>query len=89
MRFNYTKSFMLIAVCGAAFLLAYELIAGLDPGRSGGSLGRLIVMPILALPFTLLADAVAAYRERHGHQPRRSWRARLKAVSRRLALSRT
>lgn len=64
MRFNYTKSFMLFAACGAAALLIYELIAGLDPGRSGGSLGRLIVMPLIALPFTLLADFVAAYRER-------------------------
>lgn len=64
MKMPYTKSILLFTSIAALGLLAYELVAGLDPGRAGGSLGKFIVTPMLMLPFSLIADMWAAWRER-------------------------
>lgn len=64
MKFNYTKTFLIITACGAACLLAVELILGLDPGRTGGSLGKLIVGSLIGSPLMAVADLVSWLRER-------------------------
>ena len=64
MKFTYSKSVLLFTSIAAIGLLAYDLVAGLDPGRAGGSLGKFIVTPMLMLPFSLIADMWAAWRER-------------------------
>lgn len=64
MNWNYTKTFLIVTVAGCVALLLVELVVGLDPGRTGGSLGRLIVMPLLALPVLVFLDVRAWFIER-------------------------
>lgn len=60
---NYTKTFIFITACGALCLFAVELVLGLDPGRTGGSLGKLIVGVLIGAPFMAIADLVSWARD--------------------------
>lgn len=66
MKFPYSKSVFIFCAPIAGALLVYELIVGLDPGRIGGSLSKMFVVPLVMLPFTLIFDAIAAWRGRGG-----------------------
>lgn len=56
MRWNFTKTFLIVTVAGCMALLLVELVMGLDPGRTGGSLGRIVVMLLLGLPVLVILD---------------------------------
>lgn len=68
MRLNYSKTYLIIAACGAVAFATYEWLAGLEFDRSGGSLGRFLAMAIMGLPLTILADLWTAWRGRAGRE---------------------
>lgn len=67
MRWNYTKTMLILAVAGSAIRTAAPLLVGHDPfgpeAIGGGPLFGVLLIVLLG-PFFVLADVIAYYRAR-------------------------